>query len=183
MDRHKVAIETFSPTSRQVFELLKQYTVFPWPVLMEQCTRGKLGPANLQPGDLAILGPLLVKAIARFVSEDKAQMFQRDLLFPKPLPAPSDLASPPRAMMKTPPSFEPTEALDALGRAVFAVLREVTPLAWTLLTNQCARRKLEVSTLTREQWRSLVPELASSIARFTSPQKGEEVRDRMMLLL
>ena len=182
MERLKVAIETYSPTSRRVLALLKEYSAFPAPVLVEQCTRGKMDPANLRPEDLAILAPLLVKAIARFVSAEKAQMFQRDLLLQKPLRVPSEPAPPPRAL-KTLPSFEPTESLDALGRAVFEILREVTPLAWTLLSNQCAKRNLEASTLTREQWRSLVPEIVSSIARFTSPQRGEEVHHKMMLLL
>lgn len=57
-----------NPLAAAVFEVLEQYTVFPWPVLSTQCKRLALDPANLSVADLERLAPLLAQGVARFTT-------------------------------------------------------------------------------------------------------------------
>lgn len=57
--------------SLQVFEILAEYTVFPWPVLLAQAGRVGADPQHLTRADLEHLGPRLAEGVARFTSPEK----------------------------------------------------------------------------------------------------------------
>jgi hypothetical protein len=57
--------------SLRVFEILADYTVFPWPVLTAQATRIGVDAQNLTREDLGRLGPKLAEGVARFTSPEK----------------------------------------------------------------------------------------------------------------
>lgn len=57
--------------SQQVFEILAEYTVFPWPVLHAQAGRIGVDAQNLARADLVRLGPKLAEGVARFTSPEK----------------------------------------------------------------------------------------------------------------
>jgi hypothetical protein len=58
--------------SRQVFEILAEYTSFPWPVMQAQCRREDVDPSNLGPAELARVIDNLASAVARFTSPENA---------------------------------------------------------------------------------------------------------------
>jgi hypothetical protein len=57
--------------SLRVFEILAEYTVFPWPVLLAQAGRIGADAQNLTREDLEKLGPKLAEGVARFTSPEK----------------------------------------------------------------------------------------------------------------
>lgn len=57
--------------SLRVFEILAEFTVFPWPVLLAQAGRIGAAAQNLEPEDLERLGPRLAEGVARFTSPEK----------------------------------------------------------------------------------------------------------------
>ena len=59
--------------SGEVFEILAEYTVFPWPVLLAQAGRVGADAQNLQPEDLLKLGPKLAEGVARFTTPEKGR--------------------------------------------------------------------------------------------------------------
>jgi hypothetical protein len=64
--------------SQQVFDILAEYTVFPWPVLLAQAGRVGADAQNLSHADLERIGPKLAQGVARFTSPEKgAAVLQR----------------------------------------------------------------------------------------------------------
>jgi hypothetical protein len=57
--------------SQQVFEVLAEYTAFPWPVLLAQASRVGVDPKHLTRADLERIGPRLAEGVARFTSPEK----------------------------------------------------------------------------------------------------------------
>ncbi len=70
--RRRPADVTFNPLSEAVFDVLSRFTVFPWPVMVAQCKRVSVDPANLTKEGLAKSLPFLVTGVGRFTDEDKA---------------------------------------------------------------------------------------------------------------
>jgi hypothetical protein len=57
--------------SMRVFEVLAEYTAFPWPILMTQARRCGRNPGALTREDLAEMIPYLVIGVERYTSPDK----------------------------------------------------------------------------------------------------------------
>lgn len=66
--------------SARVFEVLERHTAFPWPVLVAQCKRHGLEPADLSASELETLVPFLAKGVARFTSPANGEHVRRELL-------------------------------------------------------------------------------------------------------
>lgn len=75
------------------------------------------------------------------------------------------------ALIKHPP-----HALNALSEQVFEVLANYTAFPWPIMMSQCKRCRVDPVALTPATLKEAIPHLSSSVARFTSPQKGEQVR-------
>ena len=73
--------------------------------------------------------------------------------------------------------------LGELSHAVWTLLAEFTAFPWPVLKTQAARQGVDPADLTVEELRELVPRLAMGVARFTSPQIGEQVERRLEELL
>ncbi len=69
----------FNALSDAVFEVLSQYTAFPWPVMLAQCKRVAVDPANLTKKGLAEALPHIVSGVARFTSPEKASRVEHAL--------------------------------------------------------------------------------------------------------
>lgn len=57
--------------SQRVFEILAEFTAFPWPVLHAQAVRVGVDARNLMRDDLVRLGPKLAEGVARFTTPEK----------------------------------------------------------------------------------------------------------------
>ena len=68
-----------SPFSREVFDLIAKYTMFPWPIMTAQCKRGNVDPMLLDRASLAKVLPFIVEGVGSFTSPAKAQQIQADL--------------------------------------------------------------------------------------------------------
>ncbi len=68
-----------APLSARVFQVLAQYTAFPWPVMLAQCRRHDIDPALLSPSDLVKVLPHLVEGVARFTSPEKGEAVREAL--------------------------------------------------------------------------------------------------------
>jgi hypothetical protein len=73
-----------SPLADKVFECIARYTAFPWPVLLTQCRRCELDPANLDHKGLRLMLEAIASSVARFTSPGKGMALRRELeaLFP-----------------------------------------------------------------------------------------------------
>ena len=74
-------------------------------------------------------------------------------------------------------------SLSPLATQVFAVLAEYTSFPWPVLLAQSRRVGVDPATLDRNGLRQLVPFLSAGVERFTSPEKGRAVQDRLHRLL
>lgn len=72
--------------------------------------------------------------------------------------------------------------LGPLSRAVFDVLAVHTVFPWPVLSAQCQRAGCSPSDLTTAELRTLIPALAASVGRFTSPEKEAAVRRELLAL-
>jgi hypothetical protein len=59
--------------SQRVFDVLAEYTSFPWPVMQAQCRRVGVDPTNLSPEDLSAVTDYMAKAVERFTSPETGQ--------------------------------------------------------------------------------------------------------------
>jgi hypothetical protein len=66
--------------------------------------------------------------------------------------------------------------LNELARAVFVVIAQYTAFPWPVLSTQSKRLGVDLATLTRAQLAQMVPLIAASVGRFTSPATQEAVR-------
>lgn len=66
--------------------------------------------------------------------------------------------------------------LGPLSRAVFDVLARYTAFPWPVLSAQCRRAGCLAEAMSVADLRNLIPALASSVGRFTSPEKELAVR-------
>ena len=73
--------------------------------------------------------------------------------------------------------------LNELGQAVFRVLQGYTVFPWPVLSTQCKRAGVDPSTLTHDQLDQLIPALAASVARFTTPLNDPLVQRDLQALL
>lgn len=69
----------FNALSSAVFDILAQYTAFPWPVMLAQCKRVAVDPANLTKKGLLDALPYIVAGVARFTSPEKATRAEQEL--------------------------------------------------------------------------------------------------------
>ena len=69
-----------SEVALQVFEVLRKYTGFPWPVLAAQCKRVGATPETLTVAVLPTLIPYLAAGVGRFTSPDKEAAVRKELL-------------------------------------------------------------------------------------------------------
>lgn len=69
----------FNALSEAVFEVLSDYTAFPWPVMLAQCKRVAADPANLTKKTLSDAMPHLVMGVARFTSPEKGARVEQAL--------------------------------------------------------------------------------------------------------
>lgn len=65
--------------SRQVFDVLAQYTAFPWPVLMAQAQRAGLDPTNLTASGLRQIIERLASGVERFTSPEHGAAVRAEL--------------------------------------------------------------------------------------------------------
>jgi hypothetical protein len=70
---------TLNPLSMRVFDLLSQFTAFPWPLLKTQAERIDCDPANLGLASLELLIAPLGKGVARFNTPEAGQAVQQAL--------------------------------------------------------------------------------------------------------
>lgn len=89
----------------------------------------------------------------------------------KPAPAPSWASKLPTGV-----------TLGPLSAAVFDVLSNYTAFPWPVLSAQCKRSGANPSALTMVELRKVLPDLAASVGRFTSPEKEQAVRKALELL-
>lgn len=67
---------TLNPLSNRVFELLSQFTAFPWPLLKTQAERIDCDPANLGRTAVERLITPLAKGVARFNTPEAGREVQ-----------------------------------------------------------------------------------------------------------
>ena len=65
--------------SAAVFEILSDFTVFPWPVLKTQAGRLELDPAALRMQDLEPLIERLARGVERFTSPETGAAVEQQL--------------------------------------------------------------------------------------------------------
>ena len=65
--------------SDAVFEILARYTAFPWPVMLAQCRRVAVDPAQLTVDALLMAMPFMVQGVGRFTDPLRAQQVGREL--------------------------------------------------------------------------------------------------------
>ncbi len=68
-----------SEVALQVFEILRKYTGFPWPVLAAQCKRVGVTPETLTVAALPTLIPFLAAGVGRFTSPEKELAVRKEL--------------------------------------------------------------------------------------------------------
>jgi len=73
--------------------------------------------------------------------------------------------------------------LSRLSEQVVRILSDYTPLPWEVLETQCMRLQVDPYRIEARELEGLLPYLRSGIARFTSPEKGTELRDRLRALI
>lgn len=73
-------------------------------------------------------------------------------------------------------------ALGPLSRAVFEVLAGYTAFPWPVLSAQCKRVGRAAEDISAADLRVLIPALATSVGRFTSPEKESAVRRELLAL-
>jgi hypothetical protein len=166
-----------SPFAVLVLQVIEHFTVLPKALLMTQCAQLELDPVRLQPEHLRGLQPLLVQAIERFASRERAQAFERGLSRLIPDAAPQVQ---PRTSSGI---FRPDRALSGLAEQVVQIIENHTALAWTLLESHCERAGFVPDALGLAELEHLRPGLAEGVARFTSPEKGEDVSIRLQALI
>ena len=70
---------TLNALSQQVIERVSRYTTLGWPIMMAQCRRANVDPANLQPQDVSAIMAFLTAGVARFTSPENAEKLEADL--------------------------------------------------------------------------------------------------------
>ncbi len=83
------------------------------------------------------------------------------------------------ALTKRPEGVE----LNALSSAVFETLAEYTAFPWAVLAAQSKRVDADPASLTIADLKNLVDLLADGVGRFTSPEKRDRVRARLLILV
>jgi hypothetical protein len=73
--------------------------------------------------------------------------------------------------------------LNVLSMKVFDCLTRYTSFPWPILTAQCKRCQTDPVNLTIDGLERVLPFLVEGVARFTSPQKGELLRQELNSLL
>ena len=71
--------EELSEVALRVFEILRKYTGFPWPVLAAQCKRVGVTPETLTVAALPTLIPFLAAGVGRFTSPEKELAVRKEL--------------------------------------------------------------------------------------------------------
>jgi DNA-binding protein YbaB len=67
--------------------------------------------------------------------------------------------------------------LGSFSKKVCEILRKRVALGWAILSTRCAQADLDPEMLKPEDLEHLTPLLADGVARFTSPQNGEMLRN------
>lgn len=70
---------TLNPLSERVFDVLSEFTAFPWPLLKTQAERIKCDPANLGRPALERLIEPLARGVARFNTPEAGRSVQQAL--------------------------------------------------------------------------------------------------------
>jgi hypothetical protein len=73
--------------------------------------------------------------------------------------------------------------MNAFSARVFAVLSSYTAFPWPIMVSQCKRCNVDPGQLTPIALKSVIPHLATGVARFTSPQKGDLVKAELEALV
>src|SRR5690606_14272240 len=73
--------------------------------------------------------------------------------------------------------------LGSLASKEISVLSEYTAFPWPVMLAQSRRRGVDPARITPDDLRELLPLLSAGVERFTSPQKGEAVRQDLERLL
>ena len=69
-----------SEVALRVFEILRKYTGFPWPVLAAQCKRVGVTPETLTFAVLPTLIPYLAAGVGRCTSPEKEVAVRKELI-------------------------------------------------------------------------------------------------------
>ncbi|AKF10961.1 hypothetical protein [Sandaracinus amylolyticus] len=73
--------------------------------------------------------------------------------------------------------------LGKISREVFDALARFTSFPWPVMQAQCRREELDPTALTKSDVERLLPHLATAVARFTSPEKGEQVAEALRAIV
>jgi hypothetical protein len=73
--------------------------------------------------------------------------------------------------------------LGTLSMRVFDCLVKYTSFPWPILTAQCKRCQLDPASLNAEGLERVLPFLVEGVARFTSPQKGDALKEDLSAIL
>lgn len=170
-----------SPASREVLRVLEEYTTFSWLIFERQCELVGFDPATLEHDRLGDLVPHLCKALARFTTIDKAEKFRTEISGrAHPVTPISKGTTGPVQLVGAVPALRD---FSLLSESVVRILSDYTPLAWEVLETQCMRLQIDPYRIEARELEALLPYLRSGIARFTSPEKGTELRDRLRALM
>jgi hypothetical protein len=162
-----------TPTARAVLEALQSVSSLAWPILKAQCDLASLDPSLLTNGEVPLLVPRLIEAVARFGSKEKADRLRKLLARLEPVEPP--------ARSPIPKAGKPPE-LGQFSQRVLAELERLSPLAWSLLEAQCSRVGLDATNLTPPKLIQVLPAVEKSLARFTSPDKAARARAALDML-
>ncbi len=86
-------------------------------------------------------------------------------------------------MNSTTDLFKPDRDINMLSEKVMQILRKSTPLAWAIFNKQCSMYGFDAAQLTIDQLSKVSKILADAVARFTSPQKGEQTLQLLKKLI
>lgn len=79
---------------------------------------------------------------------------------------------------KLPPGIQ----LGPVAHSIFEILARYTAFPWPVLSAQCKRAACAPESLSLGELRVLIPLLAASVGRFTSPEKEQAVRRELEAL-
>ena len=73
--------------------------------------------------------------------------------------------------------------LSALSQQAYEAVAEHTAFPWPIFTTQCRRHSVDPANLGPTDLKSVLEDLVSGVTAYTSPAKGQLVRQRLVALL
>ncbi len=73
--------------------------------------------------------------------------------------------------------------LSALSQQAYEAVAEHTAFPWPIFTTQCRRHSVDPAQLGPADLKAVLEDLVSGVTAYTSPAKGQLVRQRLLALL